>query len=103
MHATNWPYIYGHNKIPVKKDFTNSRLTSIEEDPDDWITKLESLRSKMDNLCINSKKKTEDEGFYIHILSNLPEEYEVAVNDLENLLSDSNPDEPLTIRKCKKN
>ena len=86
------------NYIKLKKDFSNSKLKSIKEDPDDWITKLESIRSEMDSLCINSKKKKmEDEDFIIHILSNLPEEYEVAVNDLENLLSVSNPDEPLTI------
>ena len=57
------------------------------------ITKLESLRFKMDNLCINPKiKKMEDNNLIIHILSNLPEDYKMEVNNLENSLSDPNPD-----------
>ena len=61
------------NYVNLKKDFTNSKLKSIEEDPDDWITELESIWSKMDNLWINSKKKKmDDEDFIIHVLSNLP-------------------------------
>ena len=34
--------------IELKKTFTNSSLASSEEDPDNWITNLESLSAEID-------------------------------------------------------
>ena len=74
----------------LKKQFTNSKLESAEDDPDAWITDLESLRVKMDQVNISSKMS--DMDFIIHILTNLPKEYEVAVDTLKGKMQDkSNP------------
>jgi len=72
--------------IKLKKDFTNSRLDSAEEDPDEWLTNLESLRNEMD--AVNISGKMGDLDFIIHVLANLPEEYEVVVQGLEDRLED---------------
>ena len=64
--------------VKLKKQFTNSKLESAEDDPDVWIMDLESLRVEMDQVNISSKMS--DMDFIIHILMNLPEEYEVAVD-----------------------
>ena len=63
----------------MKKDFANSKLKSVDSDPDEWITELESLRSEMNRVTITGKSDMTDVDLIIHILSNLPEEYEVAV------------------------
>ncbi len=73
--------------VKLKKKFTNSKLESSEEDPDKWITELESLRTEMDNINISGKMT--DTDFIIHILSNLPEENEVATNALEEKMEDT--------------
>lgn len=65
--------------IQLKKDFANSKLKSVDSDPDEWITELESLRSEMNRVTITGKSDMTDVDLIIHILSNLPEEYEVAV------------------------
>ena len=60
--------------------------------PDEWVTELESLRNDMDNIEISAKMS--DLDFMIHVLNNLPEEYDVVLDGLENRLmlpeSDSN-------------
>ncbi len=62
------------------------KLESAKDDPDIWITDLESLRVKMNNVNISSKMSNMD--FIIHILTNLPEEYEVAVDALKEKMQD---------------
>ena len=42
--------------IKLKQTFTNSALEDPEDDPDDWITELEGLRTKMDALNITGDK-----------------------------------------------
>ncbi len=79
--------------VNLKKKFTNSRLESVEDNPDVWITELESLRTEMDNVNISGKISHTD--FIIHILTNLPEEYKVAVESLEEKMQDKMV--PLTI------
>ena len=67
--------------INLKKTFPNSSLASPEVDPDDWITYLESLQAKMNSVIISGEMT--DMDFIIHVLGNLPEEYEVAIQSLE--------------------
>ena len=73
--------------IKLKKTFVNSSLSSSEEDPDNWITDLESLCAEMD--VINISGKMTDMDFIIYILGNFPEEFEVAVENLEDQLEDT--------------
>ena len=62
----------GPSYVAKKREFTNSKLESCEEDPDEWITDLETLRSEMDAINISGKMSNID--FIVHILANLPEE-----------------------------
>ena len=72
--------------IQLKKDFANSRLKDLDVRPDEWMSELESLRSEMNKVTIAGKSDMTEVDVIIHILSNLPEEYEVAVSELENKL-----------------
>ena len=85
--------------IQLKKNFANSKLLSVGANPEEWITDLESMRSEMNKVSISGKTDMSEVDLIIHILSNLPEEYEVAVSELEEKLKDtSNPLDMETVR-----
>ena len=75
--------------ITLKKTFANSTLADATEDPDDWITELECMRTEMNKVTIGGKSDMTDVDVIIHVLSNLPEDYEVQVNELEEKLQDA--------------
>eukprot|EP00956_Cyclotella_meneghiniana_P039716 scaffold177807_cov69-Cyclotella_meneghiniana.AAC.1 len=75
--------------IQLKKEFANSKLKSAEHNPDDWITDLEFYRTQMNNVKIQGKTDMSDIDLIIHILSNLPEEYEVVVSKMEEKLKET--------------
>ena len=52
------------------------------------MSELESLRTEMNKIQIRGKTTMSEVDLIIHILSNLPEEYEVAVSELERKLKD---------------
>ena len=57
----------------------------METDPDEWISNLEGLQ-----ICMNGfdqKGNITDEDFVIHILNNLPGEYNVVLDGLESHLT----------------
>ena len=74
--------------IQLKKDFANSKLSSLDTRLDEWMSELESLRTEMNKIQIRGKTVMSEVDLIIHILSNLPEEYEVAVSELERKLKD---------------
>ena len=74
--------------IQLKKDFANSKLSSLDTRPDEWMSELESFRTEMNKIEIRGKTEMSEVDLIIHILSNLPEEYEVAVSELERKLKD---------------
>ena len=59
--------------LKAKKNFANSQLESVETNPGEWMTELESLRNEIDKTSISTKMS--DEDFMIHVLNNLTEEY----------------------------
>ena len=75
--------------IQHKKEFANSKLKSAAHDSDDWITDLEFLRTQMNNVTIPGKTDMTEVDLIIHILSNVPEEYEVVVSKIEEKLKTS--------------
>ena len=81
--------------LALKKEFTNSRLASKRDDPDLWITNLEDIRMKIES----QGSKIDDVDFMIHILNNLPREYEVSQAKLEDRLNDDI--DPLTIEEIR--
>jgi gag-polypeptide of LTR copia-type len=74
------------NRVALKLEFENSELKSVKKDPEDWIAGLESLRIKMDNAGL----EITDFDFIIHIIHNLPKEYESIADQLESDLDNSN-------------
>jgi hypothetical protein len=64
----------------------NSKL-DLGNDPDDWITELESLQTEMDKVKISGKTDMSDVDLIIHIIASVPEKYEVVVSELEDRLT----------------
>ena len=82
--------------LKLKKKFANSKLESAETHPDEWITELESLRNEIDSISLSTKMT--DQDFMIHVLNNLPEQYDVVLDGMESrlMLKDEDPNK-LTI------
>ena len=57
-------------------EFDNSKLESLDKDPDEWMSHLEGLRIRINEFC--QQGNVSDENFMIHVLNNLPEEYDVC-------------------------
>ena len=62
----------------------NCRLETIDEDPEDWNSKLETLQKEIENILRATKKS--DLNFLIHVLNNLPVEYDMVTIDLKKKL-----------------
>ena len=77
--------------IKLKKEFAEMSLVNPRDDPDEWVSRLEYVRSRLGTLG----KKIDDDDMMIHILNNLPVEYENTVEVMERLLDDDV--NPLTI------
>ena len=80
--------------LKLKSEFHNSKLESIDTDTDGWISHLEGFRIQINKF--DQKGSVTDEDFRIHILKNLPREYNVILNGLENFLT-ATGDNALTI------
>ena len=75
--------------LKLKSKFQNSKL-SIEKDPDDWIPNLEGLFIQMNKFRL--KGNITDEDLMIHVMYDLPEEYDVILDGLKNCLTLSGDD-----------
>ena len=80
--------------LKLKSEFHNSKLESVDKDPNEWISHLEGLRIHMNEF--GQKCNVSDEDFVIHILNHLPKEYDVILDGLENRLTVTG-DDALTI------
>ena len=56
----------------------NSKL-ELKKDPKEWITDLEDLRAQM----MDQDYVIDEKDFHMHILNNIPDEYEIVQRDLE--------------------
>ena len=74
--------------IQLKKDFDCLRLESVEDDPDEFITKLEGKRNELNRVKITGKSEITEVDLVLQVLTNLPEEYEVAISALESRMND---------------
>ena len=72
------------NKVQLRKEFNASKLNSWSQDPDEWITKLEIKRKRL----IKMGTEINDEDLMIHILNNLPSEYDNVAEAMERRLDD---------------
>ena len=69
--------------LKLKREFVNSKLTK-KMDPDEWITDLEDLQT----LMVEQGHIIEEQELIMHILTNLPVEYEIVEAKLEDKLND---------------
>jgi gag-polypeptide of LTR copia-type len=69
-------------RLALKKKSQKSTLTSVDVDPDVWITELELLRKCLKSLKVN----IEDKAFVMQLLiNNLPIEYDSLVEALKKI------------------
>jgi len=79
-------------KLKLKSEFQLRKLQDMSEDPNIWISKLESICARL----LDMKALISDKDFIIHVLNNLTLDYKVQISKLEErFLSTMNP---LTIR-----
>ena len=71
------------NKVGLKLEFSQSKMTDIKKDPEEWVSELEIIRIKLSDL----KVEMTDEDIIIHIINNMPSEYETVTDILENELN----------------
>ena len=83
------------SRLKLKKEFNNSKLQNLKEDPDVWLTKLEDLRVQL----VRVNAPMTDEDLMEHVLNNLPDAYENVITKLEDKIGDAN--DPLTISKLR--
>jgi len=68
------------SRLMLKKRFNASVLRSARDDPDEWLTDLESLKDRL----IEAGSRMDDDELLEHALNNLPKEYEHVVAKLED-------------------
>src|SRR5210317_644145 len=74
------------NKTALFKEFTNSALSDSSKNLDIWIDELENIRKRLKLVGI---EKT-DEEMVMHILNNLPKEYDMLMSILEHEVNSPN-------------
>ena len=82
--------------VLMKKEFAASKLSSVGTDHDVWIAELERMRQRLRNM----KATISDDDLIIHILNNLPTEYNTIVEKLEDAIS-STGDDKLTLERVR--
>jgi len=74
--------------IELKREFTLCCLTDSSSDPDIWIRELERIRRRL----VSLGHLISDVDLTIHILNNLPEDYENLIENLESDIETGNLD-----------
>jgi hypothetical protein len=74
------------NVVQLKSEFNSSKLKNPKKDPDEWISKLEVMRRKLKTMG----HPISDMDMMIHVLNNLPKEYDNITDQLEIELDDKN-------------
>ena len=72
------------SRVQYKNEFNNNILSSVNDDPDEWIAQLEKLRK----LIKATGSEISDEDLLIHVINNLPKEYEALVDNFEKELDE---------------
>ena len=70
-------------KIRLKKELQQLKLESSSEDPDVWLTKLEFIRMQL----IKFKAAVSDDDLIMHVLNNLPSDYNQLIVTMEYMLN----------------
>ncbi len=57
----------------------DKKMEDNEKDPDEWITHLQSLCTRMNEVVIEGKSTKTEMDLILHVLSAVPETYEIQV------------------------
>ena len=71
----------GTELLALNKEYMSMELDDLKKDPEDFITDLDELRTRMADDPFNEVIK--DKSFMLHILNSLPMEYESIVETME--------------------
>ena len=71
--------------VQLSNQFINLKLTNITDNPEEWIMELEILQARLDQMGY----EISDKHLLIHILHNVPEEYDSVVEADKKMLTDS--------------
>jgi len=72
-------------KVQLQRDFAQSKLSSVDDDPDAWISNLERIRIRLREMG----DTIEDRALMVHIFNNLPREYESLIETMEKELDNN--------------
>ena len=75
----------GESKTIIRKKWSKGRLDDVTRDPKHWINEIEFLRGNLWKPVVI----IDDVEMITHILYNLPEEYEIIVENIEGGLDDN--------------
>ena len=67
----------GATLTQLKREFTQSKLQK-GESPDEWIERLKSIRNTIKQIL--GKPHIDNTDMMLHIINNLPDEYDVVIN-----------------------
>ena len=70
--------------VSLKKEFASTKLTDINQDPDESLQELEYIRLRIKGIAVGSEIK--DEDFVTHVLANLPDGYSEFISSVEGEL-----------------
>jgi hypothetical protein len=73
------------SRMKLVREFGQRFLANMNKDPDIWLTELEDLRTQIDSIM--SRKPSEDEDLYAHVLNHLPKEYMFDMATLEQSMA----------------
>ena len=66
--------------VKLRREFATLKMTDSKKDPEEFITNLEELQVKLAEMG----REITDKDLIIHILNNLPKEYDLQVEQLES-------------------
>ena len=76
----------GATLTQLKREFTQSKLQK-GESPDEWIERLESIRNTIEQIL--GKPHIDETDMMLHIINNLPDDYEVIIDRVTKELSNN--------------
>ena len=75
-------------KIRLKKELQQLKLDNASDDPDIWLTKLELIRMQL----VKFKASVSDDDLIMHVLNNLPSDYNQLIVTMEYMMNKSDLD-----------
>ena len=85
------------NKVGLKLEFSQSKLSDVKKDPEEWVSELEIIKIKLANM----KVQISEEDLIIHIINNLPVEYDSVTDQIENELNFDDANEHPSVESVK--